>query len=58
MSAWIEPFGFTKNELFGSEDDMIAVAELDTIALVVLVAIDVVTLPLAALRLVGIGTGG
>jgi hypothetical protein len=57
MSAWIEPFGLTKEELSGSEgDDMVAVGELDAVLLVLLVAIDVVTLPLAALRLVGIGT--
>jgi|GEM_PF-3029285 len=52
MSTWTEPFGFTKEEGVLDLD-----ADTEVVVLVSTLALDLVTLPLALLRVIGVSEG-
>jgi len=52
MSKWTEPLGFTKEEGALSLD-----AETEVVVLLATLALDLITLPLALVRVIGIGEG-
>lgn len=55
MSELIRPFGFLRAEIFKEDGEQQALWEADEVILVILLVIDVLTLPLAVLLLLDIG---
>jgi len=55
MSKWVEPFGLLRAEIFDETEEQPPLWETDEVLLVLLLIIDVLTLPLAVLLLLGIG---
>lgn len=55
MSQWIKPFGFLRAEIFQDNDGQQPLWEADEVVLLLLLIVDVLTLPFALLLIVGIG---
>ena len=57
MSKWIRPFGLLRAELFEEDEDgeHPPLWDIDEVLLVILLVVDVLTLPLAVLLLLGVG---
>ncbi|MFB6134822.1 MAG: hypothetical protein ABEJ55_07525 [Halanaeroarchaeum sp.] len=55
LAAWVRPFGFVRNERESESTVFRAGEEVDLVVYALLVVLDVMTLPLAAFWVLGVG---